>query len=209
MVSQKYQHYCNGPYALVDSYYRGIWLTLHDENLAHSIRKVFVSKIPFLVFDLTSFANFDSNQNTVDSTVCFEWQIPATNNHYSISPNLYDKLFERTLTQKDYTNQTNLINLPDNSPISEPLRQDLQNQLFFYKELTQCFQAHALRQQQQGSKYQKDQQPFVDRVREIFQVELTTQDIEQQLQKMARECLENHGQYSVILLNMLGANLYE
>jgi hypothetical protein len=209
MFSQKHQHYCCGPYALVDSYYRGIWLTVDDEELAHDMRTVFISKIPFLVFDLTSFANFDLAQNTVDSTVCFNWQLPPTSDQYFISPNLYNSIFERTLTQKDYTDQTNLINLPDNSPLSEAMRYDLQNQLFFYKELTQFFQWLAVRRQEDGHKYRKDQQPFVDLVKGIFQVELTTQNIEQQLKKMSWECLETNGQASLNLLYQLGAKIYE
>lgn len=208
MPAQRYQHYCNGPYALVDSYYNGIWMTIQNESLAHNMRKIFVSKIPFLVFDLRSFDNFDADQNTVDSSVCFAWQVPKTHNEHMVSPNLYDPVFEKTLVRSDYTDQTSLINQPDSSPLGETSRWDLQDQLFLYKNLWQLFHAEHIVGWFESNKHQKDQKDFFELVQEHFKIELTTENIEKKLHALAFSSLDTHFFSASLLLKFLGANLY-
>lgn len=58
---------------LVDAFYKHIWLTTTNENLAHQLRKAFYSKINLVVYNLHSFDNY--KPNLVDNDVCLEWQI--------------------------------------------------------------------------------------------------------------------------------------
>jgi hypothetical protein len=185
-------NYSNGPYGLVDAFYRNIWLPLHHEPTAHKIRQVFWSKVPTIVFDLSKFTNW--NEQLVDSDVSLDWQIPVND---LLSP----------LTQirfgnpKYFHTQTNyvadqLINQTSTMVLSRSRQQELQSQMLLYKNVFRLLEYYQLH---------STQQDFYNHIDMIFQTYLHLDQITLHLTSLAKNQLKHCVDGADSILHLLGA----
>lgn len=109
----------HGKYALVDVLHRNIWLTVYNETTAHVLKKIFVSKLTLVIYDLSSFQLY--TEQLIDNSVCLDWQI-------TLGVNFLD---EDQMLTPTHTNQYNhqLINLAADTNLSKVRQQELQYQL--------------------------------------------------------------------------------
>jgi hypothetical protein len=203
---KKYQFYSNGRYALVDAHYRTIWFVLANELVAHAIRKIFLSKITLLVFDLTAFKNFDADTNTVDTDVCLDWQVGSTKNYLLAIHQLSLGPFNQT--QTDYSHDSMLINQSAETLLTRAQQLELQDQIFLYLRIYQNMNTIA-----EGasifSSNTRAKEKLLPQIDQIFLVELSIKDIENCLRRLA---FDNIGQFPgecAKLLRVLGKSLYE
>ena len=143
--------------ALIDTFYRMVWLTSNEEKICHRIRKVFVGKLTLTVYDIRSFANY--TENLIDNEVCMDWRMSPSNVTLLIEHSLH---FREIAQTQQAQNQT-LINEPTDMPLVPARRQDLQKQLMLY---------HVLLQDVDDSSSK-----LSDIVDDIFSVELSYQDV--------------------------------
>lgn len=171
--------YCTGRYAVVDSFYRHIWINVYHEDLAHAIRRVFWSKAPTSVFDLTQFVNY--SDDTVDSTVSLDWKIPEGGNRsHMIHPSQHNPKF--AITHTTHTSDL-LINEPNHSPAPPSLRLELQQQMILYFNIlvrTLEFQA-SLRDQDHRKRFDA----MLAQMDAVFQKEQSMADIRSGLYQLA------------------------
>jgi hypothetical protein len=128
MTNKKYffpAHDCN--IILVDAFYKNIWLTTTNENIAHCIRKAFYSKLNLVVYNLHSFKNYQPN--IVDNEVCLNWQISPSKNVGLIQQSQHYEILNQTQQAED--NQT-LINISPTRLLSNKKIINLQHQLMMY-----------------------------------------------------------------------------
>lgn len=116
--------YCSGQYALVDPYYRHVWLNIRNEAIAHCIREIFWSKIPLIVFDLSQFDNYI--ETLIDNSVSLDWKIGPDYAYSVATASLLNPTLSKT--QISYSS-TKLINEPNHSPLPVELQKNLQYQL--------------------------------------------------------------------------------
>jgi hypothetical protein len=183
-MNKKYHHYSTGRYGLVDTFYRNIWLNVDNEKLAHRIKKTFVSKLRLSVFDLTIFSNY--TEQTIDSECCLHWCLPI-----SISGQL--SMVQHFISPTVNCTQTTY---PEKQLVEEELeglyttqqRLDLQNQILFYKKIIDCIPGDCA---------------LLSSIDTIFQVEIDTNDIENQLYQLSINNLSTMSAESVDILNII------
>jgi hypothetical protein len=112
---------------LVDAFYKNIWLTTTNENIAHCIRKAFYSKLNLVVYNLHSFKNYQPN--LVDNEVCLDWQITPSKNIGLIQQSQHYEILNQTQQAED--DQT-LINVSPTRLLSNEKIINLQQQLMMY-----------------------------------------------------------------------------
>ncbi len=167
--------FSSGQYALIDLYYKNVWINVNDENIAHEIRQVFWPKAVTVVFDLTCFSNY--TKTLIDSDVALNWSVETCTDLLSpltaisfVNPVL-------TQTQKTYTSKM-LINHADNTLLSKTRQKDLQNQMLFY--------AWFLRQiGWNNTEYNDADKKLFLSVRQIVQTEIHLESIKKELIKLA------------------------
>lgn len=171
----KYRKYYTGRYGLVDKTNCNIWLNIDDEQLAHDISRVFVSKIGLLVFDLTIFENFVLEPPTVDSDVCLDWYVAPALNIDNTCLSIYDHPNVETINQY---HTTSLLNRGRKSLLTLQQQLDLQEQMMFYAQLRQARFLNSTSQQVS---------PTLKKIDSTFQTEINTELIEKNLIVWARE----------------------
>ena len=188
-MDRKYYHYSTGRYGLVDTFYRNIWLNVNNEELAHRIKKTFVSKLRLSVFDLTIFSNYA--EQTIDSECCLHWCLPvsisgqlSTVQHF-ISPTV-------NCTQTTYP-ESQLVEEELEGLYTNQQRLELQNQLLFYKKIIECLPSNSI---------------LLSAINKVFLVELDTGRIENQLHQIGINNLSLAPSDAVDLLNIVG-KLYD
>ncbi len=201
---EKYQFYSTGRYALVDAHYRTIWFVLPNESVAHVVRKIFLSKVTLLVFDLTAFKNFDAGTNTVDTDVCLDWQVGPTNDPLLALHQLSLSPFNQT--QTDYSHDSMLINEPVATLLTRDQQLELRDQIFLYLRIYQAMHIVGASVFSSNNQCKEKLLPQID---QIFMVELSIKDIEHGLGQLARKELEQFPGECSRLLYILGQSLYE
>jgi hypothetical protein len=185
----KYYHYSTGRYGLVDTFHRNIWLNVDNEELAHRIKKTFVSKVRLSVFDLSIFSNYSDQM--IDSECCLHWCLPISiSGQLSIVQPFISPIVN--VTQTTY---------PENQLVEEELeglyttqqRLDLQNQLLFYKKIIECLPSNSI---------------LLPAINKVFLIELDTDMIENQLHQIGINNLSLAPSDAVDLLNIVG-KLYD
>jgi hypothetical protein len=209
---QKYQQYLTGQYALVDYYYRNIWFVVDNEADAVAIKKAFVAKVSFVVVDLTTFSNFNLAENTVDSDVCFSWQVPIPVNPKSTSYSLV--MNYNNIQTSSFFISDQLINQPVTTMLDVDKQVEVQDQMFLYKKILDDFAGSFNKSAKEQSKrtldfYNSNLSKFMSAVELIFLTELTIADIENQLYHLSLEHLGTNGTLPILLLNILNRSIYE
>ena len=183
--------YHSGKFGVVDAHHRTIWLALDDETEAHQIRRTFVSKLTFIIVDLSVFSNF--SPTVVMSDYSMEWKVPHTHDLEYITPNLINPEFQRTITH--YSDKAELVNESTSSFLSESEAiHDLRSQVFLYLKLlripsmTKVALAH---------------------IEHAFLVELSVETIEQDIEHYARSLFGQDTLLAVSILKVLGKTVYE
>lgn len=180
---QKYFELCNGPYGLVDIAHRGIWINLHDETVAHQIKKTFNSKLTLAVVDLSTFVNY--SENLIDSGVCLNWTVPHTKKLLLSTHSLNQPAFNTT--HNDYNLVDPLINEPPNMLLSLDKKLELQDQIFLYKKLVDR-SISAYHSIEINKFYNKEQtNSFFKKLDHIVLTELTLARIEEELYELCNE----------------------
>jgi hypothetical protein len=183
-MSRSYHHYSTGRYGLVDTSHRNIWLNVDSEQLAHNIKKTFVSKVRLSVFDLSIFSNYSDQM--IDSECCLHWHLPlSVTGQLSTVQHFVSPVVE--CTQTHYPESQLVEELPGGL-YTDQLRLELQNQLLFYKKIVDCLPATSVLW------------PDIDK---IFLVELTTTDIENRLHQLSVSNLATSALDSIDLLNII------
>ena len=178
---QKYFKYHTGTYGLIDVAHRGIWINIHDEQVAHQIKKVFNSKLTLLVVDLSTFVNY--SDSLIDSEVCLNWTVPHTENLILSTHSLnYNNFF--TKVQSDYNLTDPLINEPPRLLLSKDCMLELQDQIFLYIILAQICNRYLKSKGVDHSTYLEN---FIKEHDQIFLTELTISDIEKQLSELCNK----------------------
>jgi hypothetical protein len=163
--------YCSGRYALIDTFYRHIWLTVDDENAAHQIKKIFWGKVPTIVFDLTQFENY--SDGLIDTDVCLDWLIePAEYSSPLMAPSLTNPVYNDT--QTTYSSSM-LLNTPNKCPLPRSRQKDLQQEMILYFKF---FPLLSIKLEHNISDTEK---LFISRIDKIFQTELNISDIKEQI----------------------------
>jgi hypothetical protein len=167
--------FSSGQYALIDLYYKNVWINVNDENIAHEIRQVFWPKAVTVVFDLSCFSNY--TETLVDSDVALNWSIEACTDLLSpltaisfVNPVL-------TQTQKTYTSKM-LINHAGNTLLSKARQKDLQNQMLFYVWFLKQIKWN-------NTEYNDTDKKLFVSVRQIVQTEIHLESIKKELIKLA------------------------
>jgi hypothetical protein len=187
--------YLTGIYGLVDTYYRHVWLNIQEEDVAHYIRKIFRAKAHTTVFDLSQFDNY--NDNTVDSECSLNWKISP---HDYTSPLLVGSLTNSVFNQTQTQHPCNkLINEANHSPIPMEDQLDLQYQMMLYKKFISLITNNNYTNL---DKTIISNQEFFDSVNEIFQANLYSNVIEEQLYQLAIKFENINGSFSI--LDLLG-----
>ena len=199
---RKYYHYSTGRYALVDVYYRNIWLNLTDEMVAHEIRTAFLSKAGMIVYDLTYFKNW--TESTVDSDCCLGWKIPLTTNENATALTLSNRsMFE---TQKQHISDL-LINEPAMSLLTCNRQIELQHQMMLYKKLleeTKLLKDLPLEDSWWRADYHSDpntlRKELLTELHNIFATEIHIEELEKELYQYAKSISNKDFSVSSIIL---------
>lgn len=188
--------YTKGQYAVVDSFYQHIWMSVDDEELAHHIRKTFQGKAQTWVFDLSHFENY--TPTLIDSNNSLGWRIclPEYDTPYAFA-NLIDNKFD--ITQ---TNQLANVLMPctNNCPMPAERQKDLQRQMILYsiflKKLIGSY----------GSILQviDTESLFFIEFNKIFQIEIDIDVIKERVYQLAINSINDNCLSTFIILNLLG-----
>lgn len=165
----KYRKYYTGRYGLVDKTNCNIWLNINDEQLAHDISRVFVSKVGLLIFDLSIFENFSVDPPTVDSDVCFDWHVAPAISINDTCLSVYDDPEIKTINQY-HTNS--LLNHAGSTLLSAKQKLELQEQMMFYIQLRQCNFLNS---------HNQDIKQILQTIDSTFMTEISIESIEHQL----------------------------
>lgn len=176
--------FTTGRYALVDAYYRYIWINTYDEVICHRIQQLFWSKIQTLVYDLNTVEQY--HDGLIDTSVCLNWQLLDV-----------DRLPMRiglNIAGFDQTHQGGkLVNIKPEYPLPVERQHDLQQQMLLYKTIMDW--TH------------KTLTPgdlmIVSKIDQIFQTEINLNDINQELFTLANQYLYNAGWLSGVILTQL------
>lgn len=185
-----------GKYGLVDSFYQHIWLTISNEEVAHYTRKTFQGKTQMWVFDLTQFQNYSSN--VINSNVSLDWQIKfsdydSPHTFANLTNNKFDK------TQINYSPDI-LLKIPNQCPVPKSRQKDLQNQMLLYANLVEKligkYGTHI-------NKLIEEDSEFFNIFNKIFQTELDTNVINEQIYQLAINTMNDDCIPSFVILNFL------
>jgi hypothetical protein len=198
----KYYHYSTGRYALVDVYYRNVWLNLSDEMIAHEIRTTFLSKAGMIVYDLTYFKNW--NETVVDSECCLDWKIPLTTDENVTALTFSNRsMFE---TQKQHISDL-LINEPAVSLLIRERQIELQHQMMLYKKLleeTKLLKDLPLQDSWWRAEYHSDpntlRKELLTNLHSIFATEIHITEIEKKLYQYSNSISDKDFSVSSIIL---------
>lgn len=175
MYFHRYQHLFTGKYGLVDGHHRNLWLTLSSEDDAHTIKKVFSSKLSLVVVDLSAFANFSLED--INSHTCMEWQVPPASNPTLTSPDDVHVEFKSTVST--YSQLANLVQQKTTFLLTDDRIVELQDQILLFAHILTLFRV---------SKFDSIHisKEYIDQLQKIFQVELNIDVIEKQVCLMSK-----------------------
>lgn len=201
----KYYHYSTGRYALVDVFYRNIWLNLEDEAIAHEIRTTFLPKAGMIVYDLKFFKNW--TEQTVDSECCLDWKLPVTTDESVTALSLSNlNLFK---TQTSHISDT-LINEPARSLLSRERQLDLQSQMLLFKRILELTKIHQVDKPKKvwwnlvyKVDYEELKEETYNKIKDIFSTEINTTELEERLYQLACELLDTNFRVASNLLQIL------
>ena len=185
--------FSTGRYALVDVLYKNIWFNTYDKDICHRIKQVFSSKIQTSVFDLATFPDY--SDTLIDSSVCLNWQIIDVD---TVPLNIALKN-NRTQSETHQASILNsqLVNAPNEYPLSENRRRELQYQIYCYHHIIEKF------------KYIQSTDIGIDiiaRLDKIFQVEIHIDTIKDKIYPLAMQYLKTYPLYAGKLLTFLNKN---
>jgi hypothetical protein len=188
--------FSNGKFAVVDLFYRHVWVNTDDEDIAHQVRKVFWAKASCAVFDLSWFDDY--TENLIDSEVSLFWKIesdhllsPLTSIHVSYS-------FDNVATNYTYSSKK-LINQPNSSTLSPGRQIELQQQMLLYMEILKVTHLHC-KSHHENITLSKD---FFFEINKIFQTELELDTIKAMLLNLAVDKLDTLVTDSACILRLL------
>jgi hypothetical protein len=186
--------YSTGQYGVVDLYYRNVWINTYSEKIAHEVRRTFWSKASTMVLDLTCFVNY--TETLVDSDVALDWKIQHAD---LLSPVTTISLSNRELEKTQTTYMPNTIVNESNTTMLEKSRQlDLQQQMLFYVFLLKKIHWD-------NTEYNKDEQQFIDQIRQIVQTELSLSSIKEKIIKLSGVSITGPRCAAVTILNLLNS----
>lgn len=201
MYNQKYKFYSAGIFGLIDSYHRDIWFVLSNNQEAISIKNVFVSKISLLAINLTSYSNFVLSENTVDSEVGLNWQVPATDDYAMAVPTLLNPdLYNDIVTA--YSSGQQLINKPVTTNLDIDQKLQLQDQIYLYSTIYKLFDTEWQNNNQQFEKV------FAS-IETVFREEINLSAIEDRLYNLALDIMPDMLSMSSKIIRIIGRDLYE
>lgn len=188
--------YSKGLYAIVDSFYQHIWLTVDDEKVAHYIRKTFQGKAQTWVFDLDTFENY--TPTLIDSNNSLDWRvtIPEYDSPYAFA-NLMNNKFDITQIKQS----ENILEFALNKcPLPTKRQKDLQDQMILYsiflKKLIVSYGQHRIKVIETDSTF------FIE-FNKIFQTELDTDTIKENVYQLAINSFNTNCLSSFIILSLL------
>ena len=202
----KHYHYTSGKYALVDIFYRNIWINLHDAVLAHEIKSAFLPKTMTVVYDLSTAIEW--HDSLVDSTCCLDWKLgPADKISASSAP--LNGAHHRSTQQ--LTADIQLINESTIDLLTDHRRLELQSQMLMYKMILESTKLHI------PLLYQPDHwsnNEFIDpnilrreyytEIYNIFSAEIHITEIEKKLYQFANTALEKNIGVGSAILTIIG-----
>ena len=193
-----------GKYALVDSYYFNIWFVVDDEQLAHTLRLIFWSKIQTIVFDLSTFDNY--TDTLIDTDVCLDWKVTrgSDNNDPLLHVALLNQDFLKTNTSDN--NDRKLINVSTTSVLGADRRRDIQKQIYHYRQLTEKFfrQHHLLEDSSIEESKKMHWRELFNAIDFSFQSELDLPSIQLSIEKDIQLTIKNHPDCTVDLIKTTG-----
>jgi hypothetical protein len=189
----KFEFFSTGQYALVDIFYRNIWFNTYDEKICHDIRRVFQSKMGMLVFDLASFSNY--SDGLIDSLVCLNWQV--INNDMERIKNILKDSSITDKTHRCIDNSFRLINQPVDNLLSHARCQEIQYQIYAYKQIIEQFKI---------TQDPNNAADIITKLDQIFQTEIHMDTIEGKVYQLAEEYLNISPLLSGKILTFLNKN---
>ena len=174
-------------YALINVSDRRVWLSLNDINLAHTLRKLFWSKLALAVFDIQGCTN--RHQIGLDNLCCLQWQVSLdTTKQNGLFGTMIDGAFNDNYVLQD--------DLEENHDMGKTILDrsrmlDVQYQMMLALKLLPYCQAHV-----------------VPDINKIFTTNIFLSDIEQQLTDYAWQHLLGEKTLSAQIIQNLKA-LYD
>jgi hypothetical protein len=202
----KYYHYTTGRYALVDVYYRNIWINLHDEVIAHEIKSVFLPKTITVVYDLSTFHGW--HDSLVDSECCLDWKLSPADKISASSASL-NSLYLHS-TQK-LNNDIHLINEKTTDLLTNDRRLELQMQMLMYKRILEITKLHIPIPYNPDSWFNNDlvdpnilRHEHYAEIYNIFSAEIHAEEIEKKLYQFANTAAEKNIRTGSAILKIIG-----
>jgi hypothetical protein len=201
----KYYHYSTGRYALVDVFYRNIWLNISDESIAHEIRTTFLSKVGMIVYDLHFFKNW--TEQTIDSECCLDWKLSVTTDESVTALSLSNLNLYRTQT----CYETDLIiNEPAKSLLTRDRQLDLQSQMMLFKKILEVIKIHKISVSKKewwtpvvDINFEMHREEIYNEIKNIFSTEIDTDVIEERLFQLASNIFDKNFRVANTLLLLL------
>jgi hypothetical protein len=187
-----------GRYAVVDIFYRHIWLNVDQESIAHDLRQAFRSHAPCMVVDLECYENYCPG--LIDHTVCLDWSIPPV------------PLLDRTLAQSvknsvysqtiDYFSGQ-LINKNFNTVLTREQMLMLQENMMLFRQLRLTLDYRS-----GGLQKHKHSQEVLDKINAVFLTEFDNKKVKSKLYDFANQEFDQRFYVGTAILSALDA-LYE
>jgi hypothetical protein len=203
----KYKTYNCGRYALVDIFYKNIWLNISDENIAHQIRKTFLSKVGLVVYDLEFFKNWRETPPTLDSDCCLNWKLSASTNERLVDQNLSNLTLSKT---QRWHESDLLINQPAKTLLTVDRQLELQSQMILYKDLLQKTNLHItipnsdkLSQLTDPVKQEDLRKQLFEEIEIIFCTEIHMESLEEKLYEFVNRNIDEDPKTSITILGQI------
>ncbi len=135
----KYQFHSQGKYAVVDAYYRNIWFSTNNEQLAHKIKQTFRAKLNAMVLDLSVFDNFDLVSNHINSANCLNWHIPRTNTDALVRLNPNQPKYNETVKEYPAIDLAILAIRTFSNILEERRAHELHDQILLYSHILEMY----------------------------------------------------------------------
>lgn len=190
-----------GRYAVVDIFYRHIWLNLPEESIAHDIRKAFRSHTSCMIVDLECYENY--RFGLIDHSVCLNWSIPLVPLlDRTLAQSIKNPVYDQTI---DYFSGK-LINQDFNTslPLTREQLLMLQENMMLFRQLKLKLDLHVLNNPKEREHYQE----VVDKLTTVFLTEFDNRKIKSKLRDLANQEFDQRFYVGTIILTEIDS-LYE
>jgi hypothetical protein len=150
-------------YALIDGYTQRVWLMLDDVEMLKRIQRLFFSKVPLILVDISNLENY--TPELIDNSVCLDWQLTGPDLGM-----LDEDVFSNSVSAKIFCfdRRHKFVDFTQPTPLHNDRAMDLQRQMMMFYQIVRSVRTPHL-------------DKTVDTISKSFLVNLTVSDIENSL----------------------------